>query len=171
MVEKLSIADEAPIIEPGQYWRAISMRACGAAIVASAIDGVPAGFLALSVSHFAVNPPTVIMSINKATSALATIYQSRILTVNFLRSTDERLARNFGGKVKGSLRFEDDQWKSLRTGAPVLKNALGVLDCVLEETIERHETILAICQIMAFEENKAGDPLVFFGGRFHQFHP
>jgi len=74
----------------------------------------------------------------------------------------------FGGKagVRGADRFAPGRWRSLTTGAPVLDSAIGALDCVLEETVERFETIIAIGRLVDFSSRGDGDPLLFFRGGY-----
>lgn len=150
------------------FWRALGMRAIGAAVVTARGSAAPAGFLALSATHLTSDPPTMLISIGKKTSALATILEAKHFAINYLPAGTEELARNFGGQgpLKGADRFAPDQWTTLATGAPILKAAVGVLDCQLEETIERFETIIAIGRIAAYLQAENVSPLVTFHGSY-----
>ncbi|WP_275191123.1 flavin reductase family protein [Bradyrhizobium sp. CSA112] len=70
------------------------------------------------------------------------------------------------GPLKGTDRFVPEQWTTLATGAPTLKAAVGVLDCQLEEMIERFETIIAIGRIAAYLQAENVKPLVTFRGGY-----
>ena len=61
-------------------------------------------------------------------------------------------------------RFEPGLWTSGATGAPILKDSVGWLDCRLADTIERYETIIAIGVIVGFAANPNVRPLVYFQG-------
>src|SRR5262245_47891133 len=121
------------------FWHALGMRAVGAAIVTARGSAGPAGFLALSATHLTSDPPTLLVSINPKTSTLATILEAKHFAINYLPVGTEDLARCFGGygPLRGADRFAPDQWTTLVTGAPTFKDAVGVLDCQLEEAIER----------------------------------
>lgn len=157
-----------PGIEPKTFWRALAPRAVGVAVVTARGASGPAGFLALSVTHLTANPPTLMVSIGKSTSALATILETGHFAVNFLARSDEALADIFGGKTElmGAERFDPELWTELATGAPVLKQACGTLDCVLSETIERHATMIALGRIVAHTDNAGRSPLVHFRGAY-----
>jgi flavin reductase (DIM6/NTAB) family NADH-FMN oxidoreductase RutF len=157
-----------PAIESGQFWRVLSGRASAVAVVASANNGVPAGFLALSVTHLTADPPTITVSIGKSTSALETVLQAGAFAVNYLRKSDSALADIFSGKTghKGESRFEAGKWGSMATGAPVYNNALLALDCVLEEAITRHDTILVLARIVDFADSGDNAPLLHFRGKY-----
>ncbi|WP_245474031.1 flavin reductase family protein [Bradyrhizobium zhanjiangense] len=150
------------------FWRALGMRAIGAAVVTARGSSGPAGFLALSVTHLTFDPPTMLISIGKTTSALAAVLEAKHFAINYLPVGTEELARNFGGQgpLKGTDRFVPDQWTTLATGAPILKSAVGVLDCELEETIERFETVIAIGRIAAYLQAEKVSPLVTFRGGY-----
>lgn len=162
--------DGLPSIDPKLFWPALGSRAVGAAVVAARGSSGPAGFLALSVTHLTANPPTLIVSIGKSTSALATILEARHFAVNYLCRQDEPLAEIFSGRSgpKGAARFEEGRWTSLRTGAPALATALGTIDCALVETIERYETVIALGRVVDFTSRPDGEPLVHFRGRYGQ---
>lgn len=150
------------------FWRALGMRAVGAAVVSARGSAGPAGFLALSATHLTSDPPTMLVSISKKTSALAAILEAKHFAINYLPIGMEELADSFGGHgpLKGANRFSPSNWTTLTTGAPTLKAAVGVLDCRLEEAIERFDTIIAIGRIAGYLQAEDVMPLVTFGGRY-----
>jgi len=156
------------ITDAKTFWRAIGSRAIGVAVVtATGTDG-PAGFLALSATHLTANPPTMLVSIGQSTSALAPILESRHFAINYVAKSREDLAKEFGGQgaLKGADRFLPGQWATLKTGAPTLIGAVGVLDCELEEAIERHGTMIAIGKIVAYQQDLGIQPLISFAGKY-----
>ena len=58
------------------------------------------------------------------------------------------------------------RWTKLTTGAPILDNAIGALDCALEDTVERFDTIIAIGRLVDFTGRDDGEPLLFFRGGY-----
>src|SRR4051794_36267721 len=64
-------------IDSKTFWRLLGMRAIGAAVVAAQGSKGPAGFLALSATHVTANPPTMLVSISRKTSALSAVAESR----------------------------------------------------------------------------------------------
>ena len=155
-------------INPKLFWRSLAGRACGVTIVTSSKNNNPAGFLALSVTHLTSDPPIITISIGKSTSAIKTVISSNSLAVNYIRKSDLELADIFSGKtdLKGSDRFDDKRWDILSTGSPILKDAVSVLDCCIEETIERYDTFLILAKIVNFTDNEFLDPMIHFRGKF-----
>jgi flavin reductase (DIM6/NTAB) family NADH-FMN oxidoreductase RutF len=155
-------------IDVKTFWRAIGQRATGSTIVTARAAEGPAGFLGLSATHVCADPPTMLVSIDMRTSALAAILAARHFAINYLPRDAEALADVFGGKgaQKGADRFEAGRWGKLTTGAPVLLDAVGAIDCTLEETIERHGICIALGRVVDFLEGPRNDPLIHFRGRY-----
>ena len=156
------------IIESKTFWRTLGQRAIGSTIVTARSSEGPAGFLGLSATHITADPSLMLVSIDKRTTALAAVLASRHFAVNFLPRDASALAESFGGKgeLKGAARFAAGAWIELTTGAPVLKNALGAMDCTLEETIERHGICIAIGRVVDVLIAEGGAPLVHFRGGY-----
>jgi flavin reductase (DIM6/NTAB) family NADH-FMN oxidoreductase RutF len=158
----------AKLIDAGKFWRAIGNRAAGSTIVTACSDQGPAGFLGLSATHICADPPLMLVSIDNRTSALQNVLAARHFALNFLPRGAVAMADMFGGKgaQKGAGRFEAGKWSRLTTGAPVLLDAVGAIDCTLEETIERHGVVIAIGRVVDILEGTGSDPLVHFRGGY-----
>ncbi|MBC57182.1 MAG: flavin reductase [Confluentimicrobium sp.] len=157
---------DIPAVDPKEFWPLMGVRAIGGAVVAATGAQGPAGFLALSVAHLTATPPTLVVSVGKPTSALATLLEAGSFAVNYLSTDHKPLADVFGGRTaaKGADRFSTGQWGTLITGAPVLSDAVGVIDCVIEETIERHETLIVLGRIVGYAADNDAPPLVYYKG-------
>jgi flavin reductase (DIM6/NTAB) family NADH-FMN oxidoreductase RutF len=154
-------------IDAKAFWSAVGQRAMGVSVVtASGPDG-PAGFLGLSTAHVCADPPTMLVSIDKKTSALAAVLAGRHFAINYLAHDQQALADIFGGKssLKGAERFGAATWRTLSSGAPVLQDAAGAIDCALEETIERFGVVIALGRVVDFIAGVRA-PLVFLRGRY-----
>jgi flavin reductase (DIM6/NTAB) family NADH-FMN oxidoreductase RutF len=156
------------LVDAKTFWRALGQRAIGSTVVTARSADGPAGFLGLSASHVCAEPPLMLVSIDKRTSALATVLEARHFAVNFLPREATEIADLFGGKGarKGAARFETARWQKLTTGAPVLASALGAMDCELEEALERHGVTIVIGRVVDVLIGGGRDPLIHFGGGY-----
>ncbi len=159
---------EAPPIDGKQFWQAISHRATGSTIVAACSADGPAGFLGLSATHVCADPPTMLVCVDKRTSALPTILNARHFALSYLAREAVALADVFAGKseIKATHRFEISAWTTLITGAPVLESAVGAIDCTLVETIERSNVTILLGRVVATRGDPHLLPLVHFRGGF-----
>lgn len=160
--------DKPGLIDVKQFWQAVGQRATGSIVVTARSEGGPAGLLGLSATHLCADPPTMMVSVDKRTSALATILEARHFAINYLSSAQRPLADIFGGKsdLKGADRFGTVSWTTLATGAPVLKDAVGVIDCELVETIERYSVVIVLGRMVASLSDSQAVPLVHFRGGY-----
>jgi flavin reductase (DIM6/NTAB) family NADH-FMN oxidoreductase RutF len=160
-------AETSPEMSPKVFWEAIGCRAAAAAIVT--VDGAegPAGFLALSSTHLTASPPTVTVSLDKKTSAAADLLAKKAFAINYLSADGRALFDLFTSRdgPKGAARFHGLATSKLVTGAPVLPHITGVLDCEIEEVIDRYGVYLVIGKIVAFESDKEARPLMHYQGK------
>ena len=128
----------ANTVDVKTFWQTLGERAIGMTVVTASDEDGPAGFLGLSATHVTASPPTMLVSIDRKTSALSAVTASGHFAVNFLDADASDVADAFGGKagLSGSERFRDGDWTTLVTGAPVHVRALGVFDCRVEKVIE-----------------------------------
>jgi flavin reductase (DIM6/NTAB) family NADH-FMN oxidoreductase RutF len=152
------------VIDGKTFWRVLSQRVTGMTVVTGQSDSGPVGFLGLSAAHVTADPPTMLVSIDKKTSAVGGILAKGCFAVSYLPATAKTIADVFGGKGAPSERFAEGDWGVLKTGAPVLKSALGVFDCVVDQVVERDNVFIVIGKVVAAATND-GEPLVFFRGK------
>src|SRR3981081_1294820 len=96
--------DKPGTVDVKQFWQAIGQRATGSTIVTAPSARGAAGPLALSATHLCSDPPAMLVSVDKRTSALPTILDVRLFAINYLSSERRALADVFGGKsdLKGA---------------------------------------------------------------------
>jgi flavin reductase (DIM6/NTAB) family NADH-FMN oxidoreductase RutF len=155
------------VIDVRTFWQAVGLRAVGTAIVTAEANDGPRGFLALSATHLCADPPILMVSVDKKTSALQTMIDGGHFAINYLSTTQTELAGTFGGKgeLKGADRFTLGKWAKLATGAPVLEGASGVIDCKIVEVIERFGTAIVLGQVIDFTSTPDVAPMVSYKGK------
>ena len=139
------------MIDAKEFWRALGGRPTAVPIVTAQGKDGPAGFLALSASHVTANPPSMLVSIDDRTSALAAVLYGRHFAVNYLPADTRELVDIFGGKteLKGTERFKAGEWEALASGAPVFKRALTVIDCAVVQTVRYVSTTIMLGEVLS----------------------
>ena len=160
------MTDTTAPLDGKTFWRVLSQHVTGMTVVTGQSDQGPVGFVGLSAAHVTADPPTMLVSIDRKTSALEGIVSRKRFAINYLPSSAKSIADTFSGKgsVSGADRFAEGDWTTLESGAPVLKSALGVFDCVVEDVIERGSVCIVIGRVVAIATND-GEPLIFFRGK------
>ena len=156
-------------IDAKTFWTALAQRATGMTVVTTDSDEGPAGFLGLSAAHVTATPPTMLVSVDRKTTALGGIISRRHFAVNFLPADAAKVADAFGGRtgLAGAARFAAGEWRTLASGAPVYCDALGAFDCAVDEVLERGDVSIIIGRVLAVAWRGDGEPLLFFRGKTH----
>ena len=98
------------------------------------------GLIATSVSSLTVEPPSLVVCINLASTTLKAMRKNRVFGVNFLSATHRDVATRFSGgrDVPGPARYQGSEWITLRTGVSLLADALAAFQCTIA-TVTRME--------------------------------
>lgn len=156
--------------DPGSIaFRAAMRKLAGAVSILSVGQGeARTGLTATSVSSLSVDPPTLLISVNRSASAYGILLEEGTFAINVLRPHHQALADRFAGRngIKGAARYEGADWTRLNTGAPVLVDALSAFDCVLEDAIERHSHMIVIGRVVASRITENATPLLYWAGDY-----
>jgi flavin reductase (DIM6/NTAB) family NADH-FMN oxidoreductase RutF len=126
------------------------------------------GMTVTSVSSLSLDPPTLIVSINRASSTWPVLKHYGIFGVNLLTSDQLDIAERFSGKngLKGRERFGGGKWVASGPGAPLLVEAAAAIDCVVEDVIERHSHAIVVGRVRDLTLSKHESALAYWHGRY-----
>ncbi len=165
---------DSPIARPnvGQSAFKLSMRQLAGAVSVITVgeDDDRTGFTATSVSSLSADAPSVIVSVNRASSSWPAVEKYRRFCVNVLASDQEHVAQSFAGfgGRRGAERYADAHWYSLSTGTAALKDALTVLDCELETVLNHHSHAILIGRVCAIQTREDIEPLLYWRGGYRR---
>lgn len=114
-------------VAPLDYRDAMARLGAAVSIVTTDGSGGRAGFTASAICSVTGDPPTLLVCINRASSAYPSMTRNKVVCVNVLSARHEQLSRLFGGKVPAEKRFAAALWSTLETGAPVLADCSAAL--------------------------------------------
>ena len=128
------------------------------------------GFTATSVTSFSVEPPSILVSLNRSSSSWPVLQRYGTFAVNVLAHDQQHIADRFAGRggAKGAERYEGAKWSELVTGTSALSDALTVLDCELDEAIDRHSHSILIGRVRAITVRGEAQPLLYWHGAYRQ---
>ncbi len=153
-----------------------AMRPFGAAvnIVTTAHDGQMHGVTATAVCSVSAAPPSLLVCINRAASIHNPVRAARHFCVNLLSADQVELAQRFSASDEEARRrrFEGLALRSLKTGSPMLPNAVAAYDCELVETVESatHTIFIGLVAAMHRAADHA-DALMYRDGEFGVWSP
>ncbi|WP_425536819.1 flavin reductase family protein [Ensifer adhaerens] len=139
----------------------------GVSVITAGIGDDRTGATVTSATALSVDPPTMIVNINRTSSTWPIIQRYRHFCVNVLAREHQRVAERFSGVdgAKGPARYEGADWVRLASGASALSGALAAIDCEVEEIIERHSHAIILGRVVAITAG-SGEPIVYHHGRY-----
>jgi flavin reductase (DIM6/NTAB) family NADH-FMN oxidoreductase RutF len=151
------------------YFRAAMRRLVGGVSVITAGTGNDiSGMTVTSVSSLSVDPPSLIVSVNRASSSWPLLKQHRYFGVNVLNADQTHIAERFTGKdgLKGAARFAGAEWIERASGARLLSGALAAIECEAEDIIERHSHAIIIGRVLHVELSADDAALAYWQGNY-----
>ncbi|MCW3002395.1 MAG: flavin reductase family protein [Conexibacter sp.] len=162
--------EATPAVDPGRYREVIGSFATGVAIVTADGPEGPAGLTTNAVSSLSLQPTLLLVCFDNGSRTLPVVQASRRFAVNLLRAGQEDLADVFASKRVAREKFEAVTHR-VAHGVPVLDDALAWLACDLEALHPAGDHTIGIGRVTHLHADDAGEPLVFFRGRFGRFAP
>ena len=137
-------------------------------LISTGKHGNRTGLIATAVCSLTDSPPTLLICVNQSASAHKLIADTGSFCVNLLCPSHTDLVGVFTGKtgLAGEARFDDALWRTLVTGAPVLKDALASFDCEVVDTKKVSTHTIYIGEVRDGAAREAEEPLVYFRGGF-----
>jgi len=126
------------------------------------------GMTVSSVSSLSMDPPSLIVAINRSASSWPLLLRDRVFGVNILTPDQLDIAERFTGKdgAKGKDRFAGAVWTTAQTGVPLLVDALVAADCEVEEIIERHSHGIVIGRVRDLIVSSPTAALAYWQGQY-----
>jgi flavin reductase (DIM6/NTAB) family NADH-FMN oxidoreductase RutF len=127
--------------------------------------GSPYGLTANALASLSLEPPLLLVCIDRKAETYPHFFDSGIFAVNILADDQEELSRRFA--TSGGDKFAGVDFRPGRLGSPVLAGTLGHLECRITATHEGGDHVIHVGQV-EHAEHRDGRPLVFFQGRYRQ---
>ncbi len=120
------------------------------------------GMTVSSFTSVSLDPPTVLVCLNKETYTHALIARSGVYAISMLSADQEALSNRFAGAEKEmNARFAGLELSYADTGAPLLPGALAWLDCVVRETMDTNTHTIYVGEVVYAHVNPDAAPLVY----------
>jgi flavin reductase (DIM6/NTAB) family NADH-FMN oxidoreductase RutF len=149
------------------FRKAMRHVATGVTVVTSLRDGEPRGITVNALASVSLEPPSLLICINREARSYLFISTSRVFCVNVLAGEQRALAEHFSGKVRDR-QFDDVAYRIDATGAPVLEGTIAHFDCELAHEYQFGSHSILIGRVLSCAA-RPGSPLGYFNGGFHDF--
>ena len=155
-------------VSSGDFRSAMRHLAGGVSVITAGRGNDITGMTVTSVSSLSVDPPTLIVSINRESSSWPLLKRHGFFGVNILTADQLDIAERFTGKdgLKGADRFAGAEWMTRASGVPLLVGALAAVDCEVEEIVERHSHAIVIGRVLDMQISTRTAALAYWQGQY-----
>ena len=143
--------------------------ATGVTVVTMRVADEPHGLTANAFSSVSLDPPLVLVCVDRAASVHDQMERAGAFAVNILSSVQRGLAEFFAthGRGDGGDHMGGFPHRPGATGAPLLDGTLGWLDCRVWNRYDGGDHTIVVGEVVDVELTQTeGSPLLFFGGAY-----
>lgn len=139
--------------------------ATGVTIVTTDGEAGPHGLTANAVASLSLDPPLVLVAVEKRAHSLAYLKSNGCFAVNILRLDQEAISRRFA--TPGPKDFSGLNITRASTAAPILPDCLAFVDCRVVQILPGGDHEIFVGEIVA-GEYQGGEPLLYFGAGYRR---
>lgn len=146
-----------------QFRDAMAAVATPVSVVTAVAGGLPHGTTVSAFASLSMDPPMLLVSLDRQSQLLGAIRESLRFGLNVLGSDQSALALTFATKG-GAAKFSGVGWE-LDHGLPRLEGTPGWLACNVADLVDGGDHVIALGMVVAAETG-VGRPLTYHGRAF-----
>ncbi|MEK4023686.1 flavin reductase family protein [Sporosarcina sp. FSL W7-1283] len=154
------------MIEPREFRNTVGHFATGITVITTINGKEKIGLTANAFSSLSLDPPLILVCIDKRSGSLKALKRDHPFAVNLLKKSQEtecwRYAKSSGDK------FEGAAYKLSEEGVPILEDNLATIECVVADIIEGGDHYIVTGLVKNASYDDQGEPLIFFRGKIEQ---
>ncbi len=148
------------------FRQAMRRLAATVTIVSTARLGARSGMTATAVTSLSLEPPALLVCVNRSASLHADLAVGARFCVNILGHGHGELSAAFGGQAEPEERFAQGVWADDGYEVPYLLDAPANVFCIVAQMIDYGTHSIVIGRVYAAREGEGGHPLIYGNGRY-----
>lgn len=134
-------------------------------VITTRWKGTGCGMTATAVTSLSMDPPSLLVCVNRNSAFHAHLEEVDSFCVNVLREGQHAISSNFGGAMPASERFSEGDWRE-RQGLPYLADAQAVIFCKKSAAFihATHSIVVGEATGLILHDQVA--PLIYIDGRY-----
>jgi flavin reductase (DIM6/NTAB) family NADH-FMN oxidoreductase RutF len=152
-------------VNANQFRTALSRFASGVTVVTTRdADARPQGITVSAFSSLSLDPPLVLLCIDRRAFVHDFFQASGVFVVNILAADQEELSRLFASRAPD--KFEGLGYTQGIDGVPVLDHALATIECRLRYTYEGGDHTIIVGEVEHAAVREDAPPLLYYRGGY-----
>jgi flavin reductase (DIM6/NTAB) family NADH-FMN oxidoreductase RutF len=142
----------------------------GVVVISTRLGDEYKALTATSLVSISLEPPMVLVGLEKASATRAAVVETRAFNVSLLTRAQEFIADRFAGRAPAI----DTQWRTLphrlgANGIPLIEDSAAWLECRVVDVHEAGDHDIFVGEVMAAAIGR-GDPLILWDRAFWSLH-
>jgi 4-nitrophenol 2-monooxygenase / 4-nitrocatechol 4-monooxygenase, reductase component len=155
--------DRLQPLTPQAFRDVIGHFASGVTVITTSVGGTLHGTTASAISSLSLEPPMLLICMNRSSATGQAVAQSGAFAVNILGEGDDELARRFA--ARGGDKFDGVAVSVGDHGQPLLLDALAQLVCRVTQQVEAATHVVFFASVHEATA-RPGQPLAYYRGKF-----
>lgn len=130
-----------------------------------------AGMTVSAFNSLSIDPPMVLVCLNKDATVMEHIDHSRVFAISFLADSQAHISDRFAGRIPTAThaeRFHGVETITANTGCPIIGDALAWIDCRLHTQYDGSSHWILIGEVLATGQRlEPTAPLIYYNRGYH----
>ena len=162
----MAVKAELQTITPLEFRAACGLFPSGVTVVTRRMaNGSPYGMTVSSFTSVSLEPPLILVCIDRAAHFLDQLPDSLPFAINVLHEQQQELAVKFARREEEG-RFAGMIWQTGWEGVPHISGAVATFDCSLYKAVDGGDHLILIGEVREIRRNE-GSPLVWCDRTYH----
>jgi 3-hydroxy-9,10-secoandrosta-1,3,5(10)-triene-9,17-dione monooxygenase reductase component len=153
-------------VSADDFRHALGRFASGVTVVTTAVDGKLGGLTVSAFSSVSLDPPYILICIDKRSSVIPLLRTSRVYGVNILSSDQSDVSNHFASRRED--KFAGVSYRIGTLGVPVLEGVLAHLECKVTQEVDGGDHFIYIGQVEHSSVDESKEPLLYFHGKYRE---
>lgn len=152
-------------VEEAEFRKAMSCFASGVTVVTTEHEGAQLGITVSAFSSLSLEPPLVLVCIEKSTHIHDVIGKAERFAVNVLHEGQQEISNQFASRADD--RFEGIPVEAGRLKLPLLSDALAAVECRLHASLPGGDHTIFVGEVIG-THMRNGNPLLYYRSAYRK---
>jgi flavin reductase (DIM6/NTAB) family NADH-FMN oxidoreductase RutF len=157
--------------DPNLFRQVLGRFATGVTVITVCKDDLKRGMTANAFTSVSLNPPLILVSVDKKADTHSLMIEAEAFCVNILPEHRREWSDWWAGKAPKDVdQFANMPYSTKATGSPVLDECLGYIDCKVWARYEGGDHTLFVGEVQEASINSDANlkPLLFFASKYRK---
>lgn len=148
---------------------AMGCFATGVTIVTAMSEaGEPVGLTASSFTSVSLDPPLLLICVDKKSGSLPVLQSAPHFAINVLHIGQQPTSNRFA--KRGEDKFGATVWERGESGAPIIMGSLATYECARDALHDAGDHVIFVGRVLRARFEPQRDPLLYFRGKYRRLH-